>query len=307
MRINEALRSTSKELAKAGITNPAMEARILLQYVTCSTKEYLLAHSDEVISDSQSALLSEIIQRRQNFEPIAYIIGTKEFFSREFIVNPHILIPRPDSEILIETVFVDYKNISCHSREGGDPENYILDSRLRGNDTTSNNQHLNILDLGTGSGSLIITLLLELQNATGVAVDTDINALNVAKANALKHGVHDIAFVLSNWFDEMQDLKFDIIVANPPYISSSDRNVAKETILHEPHLALFAENNGLEAYEIIANRAKNFLKPQGALYLEIGYDQHDVIVDLYTKQGYKLKTKARDLAGHVRCLKFQIG
>jgi release factor glutamine methyltransferase len=317
MQISEALIATNQELMKVGIENPAMEARILLQYATHCTKEYLLTHSRETMSERQRTLLSEITRRRRSLEPIAYIMGCKEFFGREFIVNPHVLIPRPDSEILIETVIADYGY--CKQESKG--------------------SILNILDLGTGSGCLIITLLLELRNAIGTAVDIDINALNVAKANASKHEVHSIEFVLGNWFDELKYRchpreggdseknispsedkvldsslyendnaysKFDIIVANPPYISSSDNNVAKETMLYEPHLALFGENHGLKPFEIIASNAKHFLKPQGALYLEIGYNQFDVIVDLYKKQGYKLKTKALDLAGHIRCLKFQI-
>ena len=277
MKIKEAIAATYKALEESELDNPALEARILLGHVTGHSAEYLITHKDEDISENQAALLRAAAQRRCKLEPIAYITGSKEFFGREFIVNSNVLIPRPDSEILVESVLADYKE----------------------------NTDLNILDLGTGSGCLIITLLLELNNATGIGVDVEPEALDVAKANMAKHHTPNLELLLSNWFSALKHSKnFDIIVANPPYISSSV-NVARETMLHEPHTALFAKKNGLEAYEVIAKSAKEFLKPKGCLYLEIGYDQEKSVTDLYAEHGYDLKSKAYDLARHVRCLKFE--
>ncbi|MES2215246.1 MAG: peptide chain release factor N(5)-glutamine methyltransferase [Pseudomonadota bacterium] len=278
MKISEALIETSKILLQAGISNHAMEARLLLGHAMNVSEEYLILHKGLEISPAQLKILQEMVDRRAKLEPMAYILGRKEFFSREFVVNSHVLIPRPDSEVLIESVLKDYKG--C---EG-----------------------LNILDLGTGSGCLIITLLLELQNAAGIAVDIDSHALSIAQANADSLDVKNLQFIQSNWFDALQSTHhFDIIIANPPYIWGSE-NVAQETLLYEPHLALFAQNQGLEPYEIISKQARNFLKPEGSIYLEIGFDQAQDVTDLFLGRGYKNPVKTQDLAGHVRCLKFQI-
>lgn len=276
MNIREALQQTTKTLSN--IHNPSLEARILLQHILNVSQEYLIAHGDNKLSMEQIQLLQKVISRRQNYEPIAYIIGYKEFYGRDFFVTNDVLIPRPDSETLIECILNDYSNKS---------------------------QNLSILDLGTGSGCLIITLLLEIQNATATAIDINQNTLEIAYKNAKKHNIHnDIEFILSDWFESIpQDKPFDIIISNPPYITSRD-HMAQETLLYEPEMALFdKKNNGKGNYDIIAKHARSFLKPEGVIYLEIGYDQEEEISNLYIEAGYNIKEKKQDIGGHVRCLK----
>ncbi len=251
---------------------PALESRILLCFTLGKSVEYLLSHSEDVIPEEAKSRFISYIERRVALEPIAYITGKREFFDKDFVVTKDVLIPRPDSETLIETV------MACSPR----PQK--------------------ILELGVGSGCLILTLLMQFKDATGIGVDINPKALAVAKLNAKNHGLNDrVELIASNWFESVQKQKFDVIISNPPYISTSE-HVAKETMLYEPHGALFAEANGLEAYIQIALQAKDFLTSDGLLYLEIGFDQEKSVCELFAEAGYKLVKTARDLSGHTRCL-----
>lgn len=277
MNIREALAYTTTMLNN--VSNPALEARILLQHILNVQLEYLFSHNDYILSSLELSLLMQVINRRQKLEPIAYILQYKEFYGRDFFVTNDVLIPRPDSETLIECILKDYKN---HSDE------------------------LSILDIGTGSGCLIITLLLELQNAIGTAIDIDSNALKIAHKNTKQYNLENkIEFIESNWFSNLQtNKKFDIIISNPPYITSTT-HMAEETVLYEPKIALFDDRNKHDrgSYNIIAEHARSFLKPDGRMYLEIGYDQAQEISTIYIDSGYNIQDKIRDIAGHIRCLK----
>lgn len=274
MDIRSSLLHITGQLSESGIEHPAMEARILLSHLLCKPKEFLISHGEQELEANVLRELEGLVNRRRAMEPIAYITGIKEFFGRDFIVDSNVLLPRPDSETLIEAVLANATE---------EPK---------------------ILELGVGSGCLIITLLLELEGATGLGLDIDKWALAVAASNAQKHGAGDrVELIESDWFRGLSEQKFDIIISNPPYISSDER-VAKETLLYEPHKALFAGKDGLEAYMEIANKAGDFLKPEGMIYLEIGYDQEDSVAELFVKNGYRVLGKYKDLAGYVRCLGF---
>lgn len=274
MDIKNAIRSNAIKLRNAGIEQFNMESRILLKHVTDKSEEYLLSHSEEELPSAVLERLDAAVNRRAHLEPIAYITGQKEFYGRDFFVDSNVLIPRPDSEILIDAVL------------------------------SSNQYEPKILDLGTGSGCLIITLMLELGKATASGVDVKKEAIEIAKKNAVRYSVN-INFTESNWFDSLNiDEKFDIIISNPPYISRNSEKIARETYLHEPHIALFADNNGLKDYEVIASKAARFLSDSGAVYLEIGYDQEQKVIDIYKKAGFILGGKYKDLSGITRCLKF---
>lgn len=278
MKIGRLLQEAGIKLRNAGIISYAMEARILLKAVLGVSEEFLLLRSQEEIGPVEIAGFEQFVARRVKLEPVAYILGFREFYGRDFEVSRDVLIPRPDSEILIEGILSDYA-----SQEG-----------------------LQILELGVGSGCLTITLLLELKKAAAVAVDISIDAIEIARKNAARFNVSNIEFIKSDWFDNInQEKKFDIIVANPPYIESDSLEIAQETALHEPHLALFAADNGLAAYKEIAKKARSFLSVNGSIYLEIGYDQEDSVSELFAKEGYILHQKYTDLAGYIRCLHFQ--
>lgn len=270
------------KLKKINITNPHLEARLLLKHATDKSSEYILMHGEEILSKEIITILEEILTKRLNFKPIAYITGIKEFYGYEFIVNEHVLIPRPETELLLERVL---SSATC------------LLNKLSTND-------FKILELGTGSGCIAITLLLTLQNIKVVATDISEKALKVSLNNAIKHNVTDrLALIHSNWLQKLDKQKFDIIVSNPPYIAVNETsNIATETLHYEPHLALFAENNGLKCYEIIARNAKNFLKQNGKLFLEIGYKQQKDVTEIFQNYGYAIDHVHYDLQNYPRVL-----
>lgn len=274
MNLRSALLYITKQLSESGVEQSAMEARILLSHLLGKPREFLISHGEQELETRKLEELEVLIKRRKALEPIAYITGLKEFFGRDFIVDKNVLLPRPDSETLIEAVL---KNASESRR---------------------------VLELGVGSGCLIITLLLEILEATGIAIDIDKGALSIAKTNVQKHLLQDrIELIESDWFSGLSAQKFDLIISNPPYISSAER-VAQETLLYEPHKALFAGGDGLEAYIEIAVKAKDFLSLGGLIYLEIGYDQEVSVTELFIENGYRALGKYKDLAGYVRCLSF---
>lgn len=278
--IKQILSNATDKLNKIGINSPQLEARILLQHVINKPIEYLLINLDEQLHKTEIEAFEEVVERRLKHEPIAYITGVKEFYSREFIVNKHVLIPRSDTEVLVDVVS------QYHSRVGENPKK------------------ISILELGTGSGCIAISLLLELPNAKAVAIDISLDAIEVARNNALKHHVTDrIQIIHSDWFENIENQKFDFIVSNPPYISQTETaNMAVETINYEPLLALFAEQEGLQAYYIIAQNAKRFLRPSGKLIIEIGYLQAEVVSKIFNDYGYIIDHIYKDLQGYTRVL-----
>lgn len=278
MNIKEALINAASQLQSAGIQANNLEARILLQHATNKPMEYLLARSDEELPEKQQIIFDESINRRLSLEPIAYIIGHKEFYGHEFIINNNVLIPRQDTEIIIEAIL----------------SNSEADSITR------------ILDLGTGSGCIAISLLLAMPNAKAIATDISNEAIIIAAQNATKHNILDrLQIINSNWFDNLEDQKFDIIVSNPPYISQDEIDyIAPETLKYEPNLALFSQDDGLAAYCSIAKNAKNFLKKDGKLFLEIGFNQSHAVREIFSNYNYIFKQIYKDLSGHDRGLLF---
>lgn len=273
MLVKDAIELEKKKLA----TNSCLEARILLSHVLGASLESLLMNYYLSISDDKYSEFVSLIERRVNSEPIAYILGYKEFFGRRFFVNEGVLIPRQDSETLIEAVLNSDVN----------PESKIL-------------------DLGIGSGCILTTLLCELPSSKGIGIDISHISLCTSKLNADAHGVASrTRFLHGDWFEPLDVKEFDVIVSNPPYISEFEKDlVSKETILYEPKNALFAGLNGLEHFYKIAQNAKFFLKENGSLYLEIGFNQLDAVVEIFQESGYKFINSYKDLSGYDRSLSF---
>ena len=272
--IQECLKEAAYKLQEINVDSPHLEARILLQYVIDKPLEYLLMHLGTTLTNESLKAFAQVLDRRLKHEPIAYIVGIKEFYSREFIVNKHVLIPRPDTELLINVVMQ-----KCNSTP-------------------------NILELGTGSGCIAISLLCELSAAKIIATDISREAIEVARNNALKHKVADrMQIIHSNWFENLENQKFDFIVSNPPYISQTEKShIALETINYEPFLALFAEEDGLQAYRVIAKNAKKFLKLNGKIVLEIGFNQAEKVSKIFLNYGYVIDHVYKDLQGHDRVI-----
>ncbi len=293
--IKQILSNATDKLNKININSPQLEARVLLQHIINKPIEYLLINLDEQLNQSEIEAFEKLLERRLKHEPIAYITGVKEFYSREFIVNKHVLIPRSDTEVLVDVVS------QCHSRVGGNPEKKQLDSVAKPRNDS-------ILELGTGSGCIAISLLCELPNAKAVATDISLDAIEVARNNALKRQVSNrIKIIHSDWFENIKDQKFDVIVSNPPYISYTEKpEMVLETLNHEPHLALFAEEDGLQAYRIIAENAKQFLKPTGKIILEIGFNQADKVSKIFLDYGYNIDNIYKDLQSHSRVIEISL-
>jgi release factor glutamine methyltransferase len=306
IKIKNALVYASDRLSELPISNPKLDSRLLLEFALDEPLSYILAHPDKPLSENQHKAFLQALARRMQLEPMAYIIGKKEFYGYEFIVNKHVLIPRPDTELLVDLAL----DVYCTDSKNCHPE---LDSGSKQpveilNQVQDDNVSVSILELGVGSGCVIISLLLESSGISALGVDISDEALEVTKANAIIHKVKDrLDLIKSDWFENIAlDCKFDIIISNPPYISDSDIEImSRETILHEPHTALFAANEGLASYETIAQNAKNYLKPAGSLILEIGINQKDHIIELFAKHSYQLARIQKDLSGIDRALVFK--
>lgn len=272
MHVRELLEQASKALSANGITSPVAEARLLLAHaLDVSLEKLLLKYLDEVPATIEEEF-NILIERRRKHEPIAYITNIKEFYGRDFLLNHNVLIPRPDTEILIETVLAEANNF---------PQN----------------QPIKILDLGTGSGCIAITLAAELKIAEIVAVDNSPEALEVARSNAATHKVQDqIQFIESNWFASIPKERFNFIVSNPPYISTSEQEeMSEETKMFEPEAALFAGNEGLEHYEHILQNAGDYLELDGIIFFEIGHRQSTSIQKIANQCGYENIDFTKDL------------
>lgn len=274
MNIRESLTLAANKLQEVGIISANLEARILMQHATNRSIEYLLARFAETLPNEQQVIFEQLVNRRALLEPVAYIIGRKEFYGHEFIVDNNVLIARQDTEIVIEAILQEYKQ----------------------------DQQLKILELGTGSGCIAISLLLSMPSAEVIATDISDKAINIARQNIIKHQVTNrCKLINSDWFKDLAIQQFDIIVSNPPYIAENDTvNITSETLKYEPHLALFAGDNGLASYYIIAQNAWKFLKFQGKLFVEIGFDQAESVKEIFTSNNYKVTRIHKDLSGHNR-------
>ncbi len=260
----------------ADTETPSLDARLLLQHAAGLDHAALVADPDFVVGNEVVAQFEVMVARRAAYEPVSRILGTREFFGRSFNVTPDVLDPRADTETIVELCLQLL------------PE----DQRLR------------VLDLGTGSGILAVTILAERPLATGVAVDLSPAALDVARQNAVR--VADrIDLRESNWFSHV-DGRFDLIVSNPPYIPAADvLRLDIEVRDHDPHLALDGGADGLACYRAIASGSVHHLVEQGYAIVEIGAGQQTDVTEIFIAQQFQLIAQSQDLGGHVRALAFQ--
>ena len=256
------------------------ESRLLLSWATAWPLSSLLAHPERVVETRMQTLFLDGIRRRADSEPIAYITGFAGFFGREFEVDPAVLIPRPETELLVETVLS-----WC---TGGDLATGCLPRRETQSDR---DLPLRVLDVGTGSGCIPITLLCACPEMVAIAVDVSQDALAVARRNALRHKVDNRLElvrmdVLSETPDRIQD-KVDVLLSNPPYISTGSlASLMPDVIRHEPVLALDGGVDGLVFYRRILRLAEHWLRPGGLLAVEIGYDQGEAVCELFRQANF---------------------
>lgn len=256
--------------------NPQREARLLIAHVLKTSYENIFFTNDRCLANDEEALFETLLQRRLNHEPISKITEYREFWSLPFRVTKDTLDPRPDSETLIEAVLAAYPHKT---------------------------QPLRILDLGTGTGCLLLSLLHEYPNAWGVGVDRSEAASSIAQENALRLNLKNrCAFIVGNWGDALTT-SFDIIISNPPYIGHNEP-LPPEVVTYDPHIALFAGDDGLRDYRILADQLPKLATPDSTIFLEMGAGQFDAIRAIFSF-AFSIQT-VLDLNGKERCIIFHI-
>lgn len=275
----EAFGTAARAMREAGISTPELDARLLLCHSAGITHEAMIANRETHLAQDIAERFTALIERRMAGEPVSRIVGEREFYGRPFRIDASTLDPRPDTETLIEAA-LDFAE-----------EKGWLDAPIR------------ILDLGTGSGAILLTLLAELPRATGVGVDLSEPALAVARANAAALGVGGRAlFIASDWFADVEGT-FDLIVSNPPYIPTAEiAGLGVEVRDHDPHGALDGGTDGLAAYRAIAGKLAAFLRLEGVFLAEIGSDQARSVRGVLREAGLLEDGDGlwRDLAGRPR-------
>ena len=266
-------------LNAAGIGEPRREAGSLLAHLLGRDRAFLIAHAEDALTDEQLGSFRGFVGRRAQGEPLQYITGRQEFFKLEFEVTPDVLIPRPETEIIVET-----------ARE-------LLRDEARPF----------IADIGAGSGCIVISLLNELPNAHAVAADTSPAALRVARRNAVHHRVVDrLTLLESDCFSALQPVgQFSLIASNPPYVSDNERDAMQREVLYEPAAALFAGHDGLAVIRRLLRDAPLFLQPGGHLVFEIGFGQHQAVKKLIDRDVWKLFEIREDLQSIPRTVVLQ--
>ncbi|MDV7339780.1 peptide chain release factor N(5)-glutamine methyltransferase [Terasakiella sp. A23] len=273
--IGNELQHLAKQLESAGIDNARFEARLLLEHVLNVETQILIAYPERDIADEHAQELERLLARRISREPMSHILGYREFWSLKFKVTKDTLTPRPDSETLIDAVL-----------------SHLPDS----------NKALDVLDLGVGTGCLLLSVLSEYKNARGLGIDISEGALSVAKENAKNLNLGDRTdFRLGNWGENI-DQTFDLILSNPPYIPLTDKPALEpEVIDHEPASALFAGEDGLDDYRLLAEQFPTLLKDDGLAVIELGIGQSDEVAELWMCAGLEVIGRPKDLGGIVRC------
>lgn len=280
------------------------ESQLLLQHVLKVNRAWLIAHEhDDVAADIQREF-DTLIQRRIDGEPIAYILGHREFYGLNLAVTPATLIPRPDTEILVEAALgkipIHETTQSLSFRRKSESSDFqkshheTLDSDLRRNDKIS------ILDLGTGSGAIALAIAKNRPQTNVVGVDASPAALNVAKKNASALQIPNVQFLSSNWFSALEGKRFNLIVSNPPYIEEADTHLKQGDLRFEPISALASGADGLDDIRHIINGCLIHLQPQGWLMFEHGYNQAQSVSELMAQAGLVNIETFKDLGGNDR-------
>ena len=269
-----------QRLRAAGIESAALDARLLLQAATGFSAEDMILHPDGTLLPTAIARFEDMLALREKYQPVSRILGSREFYGRNFAVSPAVLDPRPDTEVVVALALE------------------IMGTKAK----------VCFLDIGCGSGAIGITLAAERHDWTGVAIDVSRDALAVAEANAKALNIGKrLEFAEASWFPA-DDRKFDLIISNPPYIGTLEiAALAADVRLYDPVLALDGGVDGLHAYRMIAQGAGARLMPQGSLVVEIGAGQEGQVQAIFKDHGFFLLQSRLDLGGHVRGLAFREG
>ena len=274
MNVSELLNSGSKTLKQSKIKTHQLDSELVLSSLLKKQRENLLINLNEEVSKNIIYNFEKLIVRRAKREPLAYILKRKEFWSKDFFVDRSTLIPRPETELLCESVINIFKN-----------------------------KNLFILDIGTGSGCILLSILSEIKGGKGIGVDISRKAIEVAKKNSNKLGLNNRVKFLNKPLEDIYGYKFDLIVSNPPYIKTSDiKNLSDDVKRYEPKRALDGGKDGLDVIKKVIYKSKTVLKRLGSLVLEIGYKQHYKVSKILKDQNFKEDLLIKDYKNNVRCI-----
>ena len=274
MKALEIIKIGSNLLRKKKIQSYILDSEILLSKTLNKSREEILINLDQNINKKNVLVFEKYLHRRLRNEPIAYILGEKEFWSKKFNVNKDTLIPRPETELLIDKLLKLYWG-----------------------------KKISILDIGTGSGCIIISLLTELKESIGVGIDISKKAIFIAKKNGLKHKLLNRVKFVNKSVESVFGKKFDLIVSNPPYIESNNiKNLSEDIKIYEPRMALDGGNDGLDLIKKVIYKSKDILKIKGMLALEIGNEQIKIVSKILIDNNFRIKHVIRDYKNNVRCV-----
>lgn len=251
--------------------SPRLDLEVLLCHVLDRPRSYLFTWPEKVLDDKLVGQFKDLLRRRADGEPIAYLTGEKEFWSLSLEVNATTLIPRPDTELLVETALG------------------LIDK-----------PDARVLDLGTGTGAIALALASEQRRWQIIAVDAVVEAVALAEKNRQHLALENVSVIRSDWFGSIEPQKFDLIVTNPPYIDADDHHLNEGDVRFEPSSALVSGDKGLADIALIICEAKHYLSAGGCLLIEHGYQQAEPVRDLFDTQGYRQVSTRRDMAGHER-------
>ena len=274
MNVSQLLNTGAEILKVNKIPTYQLDSELMLSSLLKQQRESLIINSHKNVPSTTIINFKKLIARRANREPLAYILKKKEFWSKNFFVNRNTLIPRPETELLCENVIKIFKN-----------------------------KNLYALDMGTGSGCIILSILIELKKAKGVGIDISEKAIRVAKKNSSKLGLNKRIKFFNKSLEDIHGYKFDLIISNPPYIRTSDiKSLSEDIKRFEPIIALDGGKDGLDVIRKVIYKSKTILKKLGWLALEIGYGQHYKVSQILKKQNFKEEFLIKDYKNNVRCI-----
>ena len=274
MKAFEIIKIGTKILKEKKIPSSILDSELLLSKTLNKTREEILTNLDQKIEKKNILVFKKYLQRRSKNEPIAYIFQEKEFWGNKFYVNKHTLIPRPETEMLVDKLLNIYKK-----------------------------KKISILDIGTGSGCIIISLLINLSNSNGLGIDISKKAIQLAKKNKIKHKLLNRLKLSTQSLDKIYGKKFDLIVSNPPYIRRYDiKNLSDDIKKYEPRMALDGGNDGLDLIKKVIYKSKDILKINGMLALEIGNEQIKKVSKILLDNNFRIKQVIKDYKNNVRCV-----
>ena len=275
MNIQSAVIEGTKVLKDKSIPSAQLDTEILMAKALDKNREYIILNHDKVLNVENLKYFKKLVQERGTRKPIAYLLNKKFFWKNEFYVNNNTLIPRPDTEIIIEQILK----------------------------VTKNKNYLKILDIGVGSGCILLSILKERKNFYGSGVDISKNSLEISKLNAKKLFVDERVKFYKSDVDKFNQGKYDLIVSNPPYIKSNVLKYLESDVLKfEPKLALDGGLDGLSVIRKVIKKSSELLKKNGKFILEIGFDQKNKVIKLLNNRGFYINSTVRDLANNDRCI-----